>query len=117
MKERILYKTTPVQKDLKRIAEELLSGYFGPLSKGDPLSDLGALIDLLERCTHINHEVINGKNPGIFKHGHTKTSLAGLADDWGWSRSKVNKFLSKLERIGVIRLEPAIDGTDIFILL
>lgn len=115
MKEKITFKTTSVQKDFKKITDELLSGYFRPMSEGGPFSDLGALIALLDMCTHANHEVIGGKNSGVYMRGNTRTSLADLAENWDWSRNKVSKFLSKLERIGVIRLEPATSGTVIYL--
>ena len=101
------------QVDFSFLAKELMMGYFIPISNGGQFSELGALINLLEMCTHASHEVLNGKSPGHFKQGSTRTSLADMAEQWGWSRNRVNKFLKKLTKTGIIHLEPSTDGTVI----
>ena len=115
MKEKITQKSTSRQMDLLFIAQELISGYFRPMLNGGSYSELGAMIKLFELCAHANYEVLKGPHPGYCQQWSTRTSLNDLAEQFGWSRSRTDKFLKKMTRLGIIRLEPATDGTVIYL--
>lgn len=62
-----------------------------------PFSRGQAWIDLLMMASHENKTMLFDNRPMTLKRGQFVTSLQKLADRWGWSRSKVNRFLCDLK--------------------
>lgn len=79
--------------------------------KGDntePFDMRSAWVDLLLLAySHDEMRVSHGQ-PVIVKRGQVPYSQRWLADRWGWSRGKVRRFLSILEKDQKIR----VDGTN-----
>lgn len=67
-----------------------------PFSKGQ------AWIDLLMMVNHEDKKIVFDSNVIVCKRGMTITSLRKLADRWGWSSGKVDRFLKCLKADGMI---------------
>lgn len=70
-----------------------------------PFSKAQAWIDLLLRATHKEQEVLVGNTVVKLKPGQVLTSQVQLAEDWGWSRHKVQNFLNLLQEMEQIFIE------------
>jgi len=70
-----------------------------------PFDKARAWIDLLLRANHKNNETLIGNIPVKIKAGQVLTSQIQLANDWGWSRYKVQCFLKLLEKLKQITIE------------
>lgn len=57
-----------------------------------------AWVDLLLMANHKDNKTIFNGNPIEVKRGQMITSIQKLCTRWGWSNSKVNKFLETLEK-------------------
>jgi len=57
-----------------------------------------AWIDLLLMVNHKDKEVFHGEDLVVCKRGEVITSQQKLMNKWGWSKSKLIKFLSVLEK-------------------
>ena len=76
-----------------------------------PFSDGQAWIDLLLTANHEDKKIkFNGK-PRVIKRGQMVTSIAKLAERWGWSAGKVRRFLNILENDQMLTLECNRGGT------
>lgn len=67
-----------------------------PYSKGQ------AWIDLLLAVNYDDKNIIFDGNLLLVRRGSCITSVRKLAEKWGWSKDKVSKFLSLLEKDGMI---------------
>lgn len=67
-----------------------------PFSKGQ------AWIDLFGKANFKDNEIYIRGIPVLIKRGQTGRSELTLAEDWGWSRGKVRRFLSMLKVRGMI---------------
>ncbi len=67
-----------------------------PFSKGQ------AWIDLFGKANFKDNEIYIRGIPVLIKRGQTGRSELTLAEDWGWSRGKVRRFLSMLKARGMI---------------
>jgi hypothetical protein len=64
-------------------------------------SDCEAWLWLLENCAWKELSRWNAKGEEIrLQPGQIHVSLRSLSSAWGWSKSKVERFLSRLERVG-----------------
>lgn len=70
-----------------------------PFSRGQAWIDLILLVNHEENKTLIDGELIE------VKRGSKITSLRKLADQWGWSTTKVKKFLELLQKEQMIKFE------------
>ena len=66
------------------------------LWKDKPFSKGQAWIDILLRVNHEKAKVLIGNQIVDIKQGQTVWSVKGMADKWGWSRKKVDSFLTLL---------------------
>lgn len=57
-----------------------------------------AWVDLLLMVNRTEKKILVDNNLMTIKRGQTLTSIAKLADRWGWSRKKVYSFVGALER-------------------
>ncbi|MCD6318761.1 hypothetical protein J7M02_06810, partial [Candidatus Aerophobetes bacterium] len=73
--------------------------------KEKPFDKRSAWIDLLLRANHKDNEILIGNTPVKIKAGQVLTSQVQLANDWGWSRYKVQCFLKLLEKLKQITIE------------
>ncbi|MDU1232639.1 MAG: hypothetical protein E6980_21135, partial [Clostridium sp.] len=70
-----------------------------PFSRGQAWIDLILLVNHEDNKTLIDGELIE------VKRGSKITSLRKLADQWGWSTTKVKKFLELLQKEQMIKFE------------
>lgn len=61
-----------------------------------------AWIDLLLLVNRSNKKILVDNEVITVKRGQTLTSLYKLSERWGWSRNKTNKFISALEKDGMV---------------
>lgn len=64
-----------------------------------------AWIDLLFNANHKDNKTYIDGALVVVKRGEKVTSLRQLSDSWGWSRTKVKKFLNELQEDGMIVYE------------
>ncbi|NLK37111.1 MAG: hypothetical protein GX299_03390, partial [Epulopiscium sp.] len=67
-----------------------------PFSKGQ------AWIDLLILANHADNKFLLGNELILVERGSFITSEYKLSERWGWSKSKVRRFLELLEKDGMI---------------
>ena len=67
-----------------------------PFSRGQAFIDLILLVNHSDKKTVIDGEMVE------VKRGSKITSLRKLGDGWGWSPSKVKKFLEQLQKDNMI---------------
>lgn len=72
-----------------------------------------AWIDLLLLVNHENKKILVEGHPTTIKRGQTLTSIKKLAARWGWSRNRVYRFLSALERDRMITRVGTSNGTTL----
>lgn len=73
-----------------------------PLWEDKPFSRGQAWIDLILLASHKDAEIyIDGDMVSVEK-GELITSKRKLKSRWGWSNSKVDKFLNELEKVGML---------------
>lgn len=70
-----------------------------------PFDRARAWIDLLLMVNHEDKQILFDGNLVPVYRGARVTSLHKLSDRWGWSTSKVSRFLNELERDKMIRQE------------
>ena len=63
-----------------------------------------AWIDLLLHINHTDKKFMFDGNMIQLEAGQKITSIRKMADRWGWSRTKVTKFLSNLEKDGMLHV-------------
>ncbi len=69
-----------------------------------PFDERSAWVDLILMA---NYE--EGKD---LKRGQVLTSYGELADRWRWSKSKVHRFIHKLQREKMVKIGPKRSGTE-----
>ncbi len=75
------------------------------LWKDKPFSFSGAWVDLIMMANHKDGKFPLGEEIIHVKRGSFITSQKKLSERWGWSRSKVNRFLKLLENDAMIELK------------
>ena len=70
-----------------------------------------AWLDLLLDVNHEERKILVDGKPVIIGRGQKWTSVRTLADRWGWSRCKVQNFLSCLQADQMVYLERTKRGT------
>ena len=81
-----------------------------------PFQKALAWIDLLLSANYRDKKIpINGK-PVMIKGGSFHTSIAKLADKWGWDKRTVSRFLDVLESDGMLTQERSEHGTTLTII-
>ena len=80
-----------------------------PFSKGQ------AWIDLLLMANHKNRKIPFDNGIIEIKRGSFVTSIRKLSEKWGWSRTKVSKFLQYLNIDNMVTLNSDIKKTAITI--
>lgn len=80
-----------------------------------PFSRGQAWADLLMMVNHEDKRIMFDGNPVTIWRGCVMTSERKLADQWGWSRSKVHRFLEMLEREIMVRVDRTTKRTMISI--
>lgn len=70
-----------------------------------PFSRGQAFIDLLLMVNHQDKKILFNGDLVEVKRGSRITSLRQLGESWGWSRTKVKKFLEQLEKDGMITVK------------
>lgn len=69
----------------------------------DKFSQFQAWVDLLLMANHKDNRIMLDGNLVTVERGSRVTSIRRLCDRWGWSNSKVSKFLNCLENDGMIK--------------
>lgn len=67
-----------------------------------PFSYGHAWVDLIMMANHTERKILIGKDVSIIEAGSVITSELKLADRWGWSKTKVRRFLTLLENDSMI---------------
>jgi len=67
-----------------------------------PYSRGQAWVDMLLNANHSNDKFINSKEIVEVAKGSFITSEVKLMNNWGWSKTKLRRFLTMLERDGMI---------------
>lgn len=78
----------------------------------EPYDKAHAWIDLLLRANHHNKKIMVNGHIKVITRGQFHTSIALLAEQWGWSRNKVYRFLKVLETEQMITTESNKGGTS-----
>jgi hypothetical protein len=78
-----------------------------------PLSQAEAWIDLLMECNHTRKQVRVGNRIVVCDRGESVKSLKTWANRWGWSRSKVRRFVNGLQTDTAVVLIPTQGTTHI----
>lgn len=73
-----------------------------PLWEDKPFSRGQAWIDMILLASHKDTEFYFDGDMVPVEKGQIITSKRKLGDRWGWSNSKVNKFLNELEKVGML---------------
>ena len=73
-----------------------------PLWEDKPFSRGQAWIDMILLASHKDTEFYFDADMLPVEKGQIITSKRKLGDRWGWSNSKVNKFLNELEKVGML---------------
>lgn len=73
-----------------------------PLWEDKPFSRGQAWIDMILLASHKDTEFYFDGDMIPVEKGQIITSKRKLGDRWGWSNSKVNKFLNELEKVGML---------------
>lgn len=82
------------------------------LSRSAVFSECEAWLWLLENCAWKPMSRWNGKGEEIhLRPGQMHVSLRSLSAAWGWSKSRVERFLERLERVKKARQESGQSGT------
>ena len=86
------------------------------LWKEKPFDRKSAWIDILLTVNHQDSKyLLRGKLVEV-KRGQCGTSVAKLAQRWGWSRKKVRTFLKTLEEDGMVTIKGTTQGTTITVI-
>lgn len=78
----------------------------------EPYDKAHAWIDLLLRANHNDKKIMLNGQVKVITRGQFHTSIALLAEQWGWSRNKVYRFLKMLETEQMITTESNKGGTS-----
>ncbi len=78
-----------------------------------PFSDGQAWIDLLLRANHAQRRIRAKSGFVTIERGQTLISTRNLAEEWGWSRGKVRRFIFRLKNDEMCSVNETSDGTII----
>lgn len=81
------------------------------LWKVKPFDKARAWIDLIMLANHEEKVIEFNEKPYTVRPGQHMTSLAALAERWGWSRNKVRRFLNALESERMLTQKRHSNGT------
>ena len=84
-----------------------------PLWEDKPFSRGQAWIDMILLASHKDTEFYFDGDMLPVEKGQIITSKRKLGDRWGWSNTKVNKFLNELEKVGMLTLKSDTKKTTI----
>ena len=84
-----------------------------PLWEDKPFSRGQAWIDMILLASHKDTEFYFDGDMLPVEKGQIITSKRKLGDRWGWSNSKVNKFLNELEKVGMLTIKSDTKKTTI----
>lgn len=70
-----------------------------PLYYAEPLTKMGAWIDMLLLANHAPKTIYVRGNEVVINRGQFAYSEMTLSAKWGWSRNKLRRFLNRLETI------------------
>ena len=65
---------------------------FRPRKGADHMAEIGAFVWLVASAAFADHHGV--------RRGELRTSVSKLAEEWGWSRSRVGRFLQQLQKAG-----------------
>ena len=68
---------------------------------------------MISSCAHATYSNLSTDGNTIIEPGTIITSLGDLAEQWQWSKKKVNGFLQQLQKMEIVRVESDKDGTVI----
>ena len=71
----------------------------------EPFSPRDAWIDLLLLASHKDHQILKNGKVIESKRGQVNRSVTQLADKWQWSRGKVRRYLSCLEKMQMVTIK------------
>lgn len=80
-----------------------------------PFSRMQAYIDLRLMVNHKDAKILIGNTVKIIRAGQHYTSVSKLAKRWGWTRSRVHRYLDLLESIGLCHANVTPNGTTLTI--
>lgn len=80
-----------------------------------PFNMGAAWVDLILKANHEQGKIYNGGVLLTIERGQLFTSNRTLADRWGWGLGRVNRFLSMIEKDGMITQLKTKQGTLITI--
>lgn len=80
-----------------------------------PFCEVAAWIDLLMLANHEAHKMPQKGKFIIIERGQLFTCSRTLSERWGWSRGKVDRFLTLLENDGMLIKNRATNGTTLTI--
>lgn len=80
-----------------------------------PFSRGQSWIDLLLMATHTDRKSFHKGQVIDRKRGEVHTSIGFLCNRWGWSKNKVNTFLSQLEKDKMVSIKGTTQGTIVYI--
>ena len=79
--------------------------------KSKPFCQFAAWVDLILLVNHEEKKIpVNGKMITI-QRGQTYTSIRSLAERWGWSLSRVKRYIDVLEMDNMVNTEKNANGT------
>ncbi|OGC76175.1 MAG: hypothetical protein A2Z27_05775 [candidate division Zixibacteria bacterium RBG_16_50_21] len=64
-----------------------------------------AFIDLMLLASHRRREIVFDNQPIQLEEGEIISSQRGLGERWGWSHSKVNRYLKALQAVGLVQYQ------------
>lgn len=76
------------------------------LWKDKPFTKGQAWVDLLLQANHADRKVLYGDKVVLIKRGELIRTERQMAKDWGWSRSKVTRFIKLLQSEQMIGRKP-----------
>lgn len=83
-----------------------------PFWKIKPFSKGQAWVDLLFLANYSDVKNVEGDHVTVYERGKIYRSMQWLADEWGWDRRKVKRFLMALESDGKVSVEVFKGGTS-----
>lgn len=78
-----------------------------------PFSMAQAWIDLILSANHENKDIVWNGTKLTIRRGQLMTSIAKLAERWGWNRKKVRRFLNALEMDNSLDVKVTTHGTTV----
>lgn len=77
-----------------------------PFWQDKPFARGQAWVDLLAMTQGVDNEGVDRfGNVVFFERGKVYESVSSMAESWGWTRQRVQRFLKNLEKLNMIRCE------------